>query len=201
MRTRLYIDPEIIEKTHKNGYPTIRQIFDEIKNKGNVNICLFTDNKDVSVFDDFINKHLIKDLIYHKQNTLKINTPSPFDIIADTREDVLSQTTHITLKEDLMAIIRWFVPGSNLLDPTWCLINSSSFILDMEKTMDYIDLRKIILKEKNTIPDYLVVESIYATLHKILIRNPELRILNNGNFYAERYKNNMFTFYYKDVIQ
>lgn len=207
MRTTLYLDPNTLEKIHNDDFPTIRQILDEIHSRGDIDIALFSSTKDHRFYLNFIERHALYELIdgiQYTTNLEKRGVLREFDIIADDREEVYTQTTHIVLKESLLELVRWFVPDSKLLDDVWCLINSAWFINSMERTMETIEVRKILVPVIENgigvdahIPDYLEVEGIFVDLYTELKNDDSKTTAEKFGFTVNKDPSGKFHFSYK----
>lgn len=181
MRMRLYLDPEVvIGLTEEDEYPTIRQIIDEISSAGNVDVCLFSSTEDSPKFEKFIKDYNLEGLVLSYQRGLDILDNSESDIVADVREEVLGQTTSIRLFNNLLPLVKWFVPQSRLLDPIYRELNSGRFINAAEGILDYIGIQGELDKEYSM--DYLGVEHIYRELLEIMEENPALSVISKYGF-------------------
>lgn len=200
MRIRLYLDPEQIEKyLIQSDFPTIRQVLEEIYSTGNVNIILFSE-RSLDYINSFIYNNYLDGLIYRIQPTLKIYDPTDGDIIADTREEILEQSNHISIINGYKPLLKWLCPNSKLLDDSWCLINSKFFIETVDDILAYLltNNKKIPNEFGDLIdPEYLRVEKILVMLYNILKSTPEMVKTQYHGFSIVR-KDNKYSFHYED---
>ena len=185
MRIRLYFDPEVLARlTEEDEYPTLRQVLDEVSSAGNVDICLFSETTDETMFKRFIEEYDLEGLVLAYQPGLSIKSVAPTDIIADDRDEVLRQTNSIRLHQNLFPLIKWFVSDSPLLDPIYRELNSARFISMASDIMD--ELSDPNSSVDHICMDYLSIEQIYTELLEIMEASPDLTCISKFGYTVKR---------------
>lgn len=202
MRTRLYLDPEILTKLSSNeDYPTTRQILEELHSQGNLDIILWTSADNSHNLKEYIQEHYLEHIVMGVIESHTITNPSECDVIADTRPEILKLSNPIILKDSLAPLLRYFVSESKLLDPVYVAINSAEFIGTLQNILEYFEAENITLDLNDgdfRSPHYLEIEEIFIELMRELQKDDTLTMASHKDGFVVTIKEDgKFDFLYE----